>query len=113
VVQLNQDGSLDAGFNPPFAGSDLAAEQPDGRIVIYSGSSLLRLNVDGTLDPNFAPVFPTDLGGGGCGVRAGWALAATASGDILYAGRFSEVDGFRFIPRARVGCRADADVHTE
>ena len=75
LKRLNADGSLDASFNPtsPFNDSNtfpgsaipnIAAIQPDGKIIVsiyYSnagitGGSLRRLNTDGTFDNTFSTI---------------------------------------------------------
>jgi len=57
LLRLNADGTLD----PTFAAADAItgaaltqiAVQPDGRILLLSGSSIQRLNRDGSLDVSF------------------------------------------------------------
>ncbi len=67
IARLNNDGTLDAGFDSGTGGNyriSTTTIQPDGKIVIggyfttYNGmarSGIARLNFDGTLDTNFNP----------------------------------------------------------
>lgn len=66
LCRLNQDGTLDSGFNPGVSsGVQEIAIQPDGKIVIVGGFSPVggvtaynaaRLNPDGSRDVSFSPV---------------------------------------------------------
>lgn len=96
IARLNADGTLDEGFVPVFAGSDLhesgspvasAALQADGKIVIGgymstgSGSvHVQRLHSDGSLDGSFSNE-----------VVNGWVNKIVVQGDgrIILAGRFT------------------------
>jgi uncharacterized delta-60 repeat protein len=61
VARLDPDGSVDATFNPPFAGyTKFIARQPDGKIVVAGDFSstgdlhrVVRLNADGSIDGTF------------------------------------------------------------
>jgi len=58
LVRLNSDGSIDATFNPVAVATSnphpRLSLQPDGKILLLSGTQLLRLDPDGGLDPSFA-----------------------------------------------------------
>ena len=92
-VRLNNDGSVDTGFNSGFrGGEDSIALATDGSGDIYvsrnSAPHIARLNNDGSVDTNF------DTGISGFN-RSVWniELAADGSGDIYVAGSFSEYNG--------------------
>lgn len=57
VMRLNADLSLDASF-PNGAGPNAPVTtgvvQPDGRIVLFTGNGMLRLNADGSTDGTFS-----------------------------------------------------------
>ena len=92
-VRLNNDGSVDTGFNSGFRGGENSiALATDGSGDIYvsrsSAPHIARLNNDGSVDTNF------DTGISGFN-RSVWniALATDGSGDIYVAGSFSEYNG--------------------
>ena len=101
IVRLNNDGSLDAAFDPGtgFNASVLSiAPTTDGSGDIYVGGSfttydgisrarIARLNNDGSLDTGFDP-----LGGFNSLVRS-IALAPDGTGDIYVGGSFASFDG--------------------
>ncbi|MBK6753652.1 MAG: delta-60 repeat domain-containing protein [Flavobacteriales bacterium] len=97
IARLNNDGTLDAGFNTVVGANGLVAamvRQPDGKIVItgdftqYNGiarNRIARLNTDGTLDAAFNP---------GTGTSAAiTALALQDDGKVLIAGNFTSYNG--------------------
>jgi uncharacterized delta-60 repeat protein len=92
IARLNTNGSLDASFNPPMAGSPVAA-YPGGRTLLCGlfhrgdgwSTSLVRLNTDGTVDDNFRVVAgsPAEL----------TAVARQPDGKWVVAGNFQLADG--------------------
>ncbi len=88
TLQLNADGSLDSSFGSGgevITSFDIGAPyvtlQPDGKIVLASGTNVARLNPDGSFDATFGS------GGkvvGGAGGRS--SLAIQPDGMILYDG---------------------------
>ena len=97
IARLNNDGSLDASFNPGIGPNNsiyTIAIQPDGKIIIggdftsYNGVStnhVARLNADGSLDASFNP-----------GTSANNTVLATAiqsDGKIVIAGFFTSFNG--------------------
>ena len=89
IARLNEDGTLDTGFNPVGSGYvGSLVVQADGKILVggrfttLSGqlcTNLARLNTDGTLDSGFHPA----ADGGSSGV---YSLAVQADGKILVGG---------------------------
>ncbi|MDZ7319978.1 MAG: cohesin domain-containing protein [candidate division KSB1 bacterium] len=83
IMRLNQDGSLDTGFNvyTSCCGGIIyaVALQPDGKILVggYFGNAIVRLNSDGSLDTSF-----------NLGVSVNWvrAIAIQSDGKILIGG---------------------------
>jgi uncharacterized delta-60 repeat protein len=93
VVQLNNDGTIDSTFVFDMnlgAALDTWVEQPDGRILIAYGP-LRRLNLDGRLDPTFDPVFKSPCFDVGHMLPT---IGLASSGEILFSGIVSHVDGF-------------------
>jgi len=97
IVRLNEDGSIDAGFDPGLGANDAVrslAVQPDGMVLIggnftsFNGlarNRIARLAGDGSLDPLFLP-----------GVGANESIRSVAlqpDGKILIAGMFSNYNG--------------------
>lgn len=103
IVRLNEDGSLDPGFNPSAAAQGRvrhAVVQPDGKILVagffdqvneVTRHAVARLNVDGSLDSSFDP----GLGTGGTVQR----LALQGDGRVLIAGDFTNFNG---VVRSRI-----------
>jgi len=99
ISRLNNDGTLDATFNPGGAGANNLVEnvslQGDGKIVIcglftsYNGTacgSITRLNSDGTLDATFNP--------GGAGANGPVdSIAIQGDGKILVGGGLGSYNG--------------------
>jgi trimeric autotransporter adhesin len=97
--RLNEDGTLDATFNPGTRGSTpyvyAFALQPDGKIVVggfftelggQPRNRIARLCADGALDPNFDP--------GATGACGGvYSLVMQPDGMILTAGCFAVLAG--------------------
>lgn len=98
LVRLNADGSVDGGFNPstdaPNNAIWVVAQQPNGKIVIGGGFTLVndtnrerlaRLNSDGTLDAGFDP---------GSGIDGGVnSLAIQSDRKVIIGGDFTKVGG--------------------
>jgi uncharacterized delta-60 repeat protein len=100
IARLNQDGSLDESFDPPFLGEPLlhtVAFDPHGRLLIggslfrsrngLTGNSVARLNPNGSLDDSFkdprvAGYFPTAT-----------SVVVQEDGKILIGGTFTSVGG--------------------
>jgi len=95
---LNQDGSLDAGFNTGGVGPDGPVEaialQTDGKILLggkfnnYNGAAaakIIRLESDGTPDASFNPGLGADLV-----IKS---IAVQKNGNILVGGFFNEYNG--------------------
>ncbi len=92
-ARLNEDGSLDAGFNAGSGADNIVSYlllQPDGKVVLagdfetineVSSRHIARLNADGTLDNTFVP------GSGADGKIA--TLALFPDGNIVAAGSFT------------------------
>ena len=95
VVQLNADGTPDPNFvlalDPGSTSLTSWIEQPDGRILIARGFSVLRINSDGSLDQDFAPNFHSPCTSVG---HFPPELRLTETGEILFSGFFDRVDGF-------------------
>ena len=98
LARLQNNGSLDTGFNPILSGDGVyaIAVQPDGRIVIagqidgvngYAVANVARLNTNGTTDIGF------DAGlGANNSVET---VALQTDGRILIGGLFDDVDGLQ------------------
>lgn len=87
LARLNADSTVDRGFTANAAGltgfyPPAVALQRDGKLVVESGSDLVRLNVDGRQDTTFGSIFPTG------GIRA---LAILPNQAILIGGGFTSV----------------------
>lgn len=95
---LNPDGSVDPNFNPGANGTVYAmAVQPDGKIIVAGGFTMLggggegtsvrnrigRLNPDGSLDPTFDPGANDTI----------HAIALQPDGKILVGGFFTSLGG--------------------
>lgn len=110
IARLNEDGTLDATFNPGTGPTGVAfpnvrtlALQPDGKIIIggnftsYNGTTrnyIARLNPDGSLDTTFNP-----------GIGANnevWALALQTDERVLVGGSFTSYSNFGRSRVARV-----------
>jgi uncharacterized delta-60 repeat protein len=95
LARVNEDGTIDANYNPsPSAGVSGLAQQADGKVIVVGGFNSLtpngattpvtrnyvaRLNTDGTLDQNFDP-------NAGAPVNA---VAALTNGQFLLGGSFT------------------------
>jgi uncharacterized delta-60 repeat protein len=97
IARLNEDGSLDTGFNPG-TGLDLEvssiALQPDGKVIIggaffscngISRNHIARLMSDGTVDTTFDP-------GTGASSRVN-AMAVQSDGKVIIGGDFTTFNG--------------------
>lgn len=98
LVQLNTDGSLDAGFNTgtgPNKYVSVTRQKPDGRILIggsftsYNGtntSGIARLHPDGSIDDSFqGPNFMSFM--------EVMEIQLQEDGSIMIGGRFTYADG--------------------
>jgi len=97
VARLNDDGSLDASFNPGLGASDTVwalAQQPDGKILIggeftsvngFTRAYIARLNSNGSVDTTFNPT--NALNG------AVETIAVAADGTIYVGGQFTSAGG--------------------
>ena len=96
IARLNNDGSLDASFNPGSGANDYVYAmfpQPDGKILIggpfttYNGTGknhIARLNTDGSLDASFS----------GSGTDGGvFYVIRQSDGKILIGGDFFSYNG--------------------
>ena len=94
IGRLNDDGSVDAGFNPGAGPDwvDCLVVQPDGKLLVGGGFTTLagqtqaylgRLNADGTLDATFDPKPSSYVN----------CLVVQPNGQILLGGQFSELSG--------------------
>jgi len=104
IARLNQDGTLDAGFNTGLGGADSTvisvALQADGKLLLgghfskMNGTTRLRiarLIEDGTLDPAFnASVSGTDVPGD---TGRPYSVAVQADGEVVLGGNFTSVNG--------------------
>ncbi|MCC5841134.1 MAG: immunoglobulin domain-containing protein [Opitutales bacterium] len=99
LVKINEDGSLDTDFTPPFLNARVRhiTVQPDGKLLVagdfsqVDGTSrnrgLLRLNADGSEDTAFS----TNTGSGGNG--NGYATDILPDGRIVFGGTFTSWNG--------------------
>jgi uncharacterized delta-60 repeat protein len=97
IARLNEDGSLDSGFNPgsgPNSYPYVFAGQADGKIIVggsftsYAGSArnyIARLNSDGSLDSTFSP------GSGASALVSG--VVVQPDGKVVIAGDFTSYGG--------------------
>lgn len=97
IARVNNDGSLDATFNPGIGANDFVSSvkiAPGGKILIGGGfssfagvgrKSVALLNANGTLDTSF------DIGTGANGIVR--AVAIQGDGKILVAGEFTMFNG--------------------
>lgn len=104
IARLNDDGSVDAGFNVGLGANGnvfAIAVQPDGKALIggdfttFNGidrNHIARLNVDGSLDLSFNPGV-----GANESVRA---IALQLDGNILIGGIFTSING---VPLNHIG----------
>jgi len=93
IIRLNDDGSLDSGFNTGSGwGTFAIAPATDGSGDVYvarsTGPGISRLNNDGSIDPGF----DTGLTGFNDVVRV-IAVATDGSGDVYVGGDFSDYNG--------------------
>jgi len=108
-VRLNNDGSVDTGFNSGFRGGEdgiaLAADG-SGDIYVSRGSApyIARLNDDGSIDTGFDP----GPSGFDKTVRD-IAVATDGSGDIYVAGNFNEYNGTSTMGLARLNSDGSFD----
>ncbi len=92
-VRLNDDGSIDAGFDAgPGLGEQSIAQANDGSGDVYvttsSGPGIARLDDDGSIDAGF----DTGASGFNDAVRA-IAVTSDGSGDVYVAGFFDDFNG--------------------
>ena len=109
IARLNQDGSLDTGFDTSIGSNNpvySVAAQPDGKVLIGGEFSLVegvprnriaRLNANGSLNAAFNP------GDGANGTVQ--VVAVQSDGKVLIGGEFTQVDG---VARSQVA-RLNAD----
>ncbi len=113
IARLNDNGSLDASFNPGF-GTDGTVQdieiQPDGKILIggnfrgYNGvlqSNLTRANADGSLDTTFK------IGTGANAVV--YEIFRQADGKVLIGGDFTSYNGNQANKLARINADGSFD----
>ncbi|PYI82476.1 MAG: hypothetical protein DME26_17490 [Verrucomicrobia bacterium] len=94
VARLNEDGSLDTGFNPDVGGTGYFAA-----VGGTARTNLARLNADGTLDRTFT-------------ANANWFVFSTAvqtDGKILIAGQFTTLAGAARANLARLNADGSLD----
>jgi uncharacterized delta-60 repeat protein len=114
LVRLHADGSLDNTFSAGIAAFDEGisslAVQPDGKVLIGGGFTLVngverfgiaRLNTNGSIDASF------NLGTGAYGV---YAIAVQPDGRVVIAGGFQTVNGMnrKFVARLNANGSLDA-----
>jgi uncharacterized delta-60 repeat protein len=97
IVRLNENGSVDAAFNPgsgPSSSIYAVALQPDGKILIgglftsfngVAANRIARLNQNGTLDSSFNP--------GAAANSTVLKIVVQPDGKILAGGRFTSFNG--------------------
>ena len=102
IARVNDDGSLDLGFNPiPNNWIQAILLQPDGHLTIgglltkvngFTRNRIARLNVDGSLDTSFDPGagFAGSLTNDATQVRS---LALQRAGRIVVGGTFTSYNG--------------------
>jgi uncharacterized delta-60 repeat protein len=92
-TRLNEDGSLDADFNPDVDVVEDVAVQPDGKIVVvgfvFTNGPVVdyfvtRINPDGTVDPGFIR---------GRADNEVTSVALQSGGKIIVGGPFTTIDG--------------------
>jgi uncharacterized delta-60 repeat protein len=113
LVRLNEDGTLDTGFNRPTIDASIInvlVVQPDGKIIIggrfYTVNSqpmthLARLNSNGTLDAGFHSVISR------VGASSVHAALLEPSGSIVVAGPFYAMDDFPSMSGGIVRIKSD------
>jgi len=114
IARLNQDGSLDIGFDPGAGANAIVyavAAQPDGKALIggdfttYNRTNrnrIARLNLDGSLDTSFEPGLGPN--------NTVFALAPLHDGKVLIGGSFSSVSGLPRLGIARLAGDDPIDV---
>jgi len=89
IARFNRDGSLDTGFNRTGASARSAvnsiAVQADGKLLVATRFTIVRLSPDGSLDQSFNGA----VGAGG-EIRS---VSAQANGKALIGGEFTSVNG--------------------
>ncbi|MDL5048778.1 gliding motility-associated C-terminal domain-containing protein [Oscillatoria amoena NRMC-F 0135] len=114
IARLNNDGSLDTGFNPGTGANDWIRSntiQPDGKIIIvgdftsYNGTAInrvARLNTNGSLDNSFVT---------GSGAQSNPVLicALQVDGRVIIAGDFTSYNGIARNRIARVNSDGSLD----
>lgn len=113
IVQFNEDGSLDATFNPGAGangGIACVVLQGDGKVLIggnftnYDGTErnrIARLNIDGSLDTTFNP---------GIGANEHvTCIAVQGDGKVLIGGNFTNYDGTEINRIARLNANGSLD----
>jgi len=115
VARLNQDGTLDATFNPSgaaaFGSVDAIAVQNNGKIVIggafasiagVAPQNLARLNANGSVDPTFDPNLFVD--------GPVNAVVMQPDGRILLGGSFNTIDNVDRVSLARLNTNGTLDM---
>ena len=114
LAQLNQDGSVDTGFNHPILDGRVRTllPQPDGKLFIGGSvftmsqpqaffKGIVRLNMDGTMDTSFA----TGTGANGFV----WNIAQQPDGKLLIGGGFLSYNGVARNGIARINSDGSMD----
>jgi uncharacterized delta-60 repeat protein len=94
IARLNPDGSLDPSFMAQVDSVTPIAPQPDGKLLLGSFGSFVRLNADGSMDTNFnvGSVSPAPV----------YAIAIQPDGKIVLGGEFTAINGFTRYHVARI-----------
>ena len=116
IARVNNDGSVDAGFQNGMAGVDGEVEavtvQSDGKVLIggfFSSvnstprSGIARLNPDGSLDNSFLN------GMAGPDLHVVYALALKPDGKVIIGGAFNTVNGVSRYRIARLNTDGSVD----
>jgi uncharacterized delta-60 repeat protein len=126
LVRLHPDGSLDTDYVPATtAWVNAMHRQADGRLIVSSGNTVLRLLPNGAADPSFAPSVYQMQGAMVGYAREVQAMLLQPDGRVVVGGGFSVVNGtgrnrvarlqgdgtaeVRLMPRLLLGGAYDAD----
>jgi uncharacterized delta-60 repeat protein len=113
IARLDENGSVDAGFNPQFSQfgslSSALAVQPDGKVLFAANVTMangtirrgvIRLNTNGSLDESFDTFIDS------ANVRS---IIVQPDGKILIAGSFASVNGVSRRNVARLNADGSVD----
>jgi uncharacterized delta-60 repeat protein len=103
LTRFNTDGSFSNDFNyiQPVVPNALEVLK-DGKILVHSNQTIIKINSDGTIDPSFkAPTIETN--------RAIRKIMELLDGKIIVGGSFGTINGYNFTRLARLNTDGTID----